>query len=145
MGLLITATTGAGQAPDVEPGLYDARFDGMEAKTIENSQYDPNVIEWAFTLFEEGKAIYDDGDPIVLTSLSSQSINFRSKQVPRAVRYLRAICTPEELDALENGQSFDSDALIGRMVQVQVEIKDSGWPKVTDVVPGRPTRRARAN
>ena len=144
MGLTFTASTVSAEAPDIDAGIYDARFDGVEAKTLEKSQYDPDVFEWQFTLFEEGEPLYDDGEPVEVTGLSSRSTNTKSKTTPRAVKYLKAIMSPEEWATFEAGGGVDASALQGRMVQVEVAIKDSGWPFVDNVLPGRrQSRKAR--
>lgn len=144
MGLTLQAKTGSSEAPNIEPGLYDARFDGIEAKVIESSAYDPNAFEWTFTLFDEGKAIYEDGEPVTVTGLTSQKINFGSKTTPKAVKWLKAIMTAAEFEAISSGDPVDADSLEGRMVQVQVETKDSGWPAVTGIIAARKVR-SRAN
>jgi hypothetical protein len=140
MGLTFKAGSSA-QAPNVEAGMYDMRFDGVEAKTLEKSQFDPEVFIWKFTLFDDGKVVYDEGEPVEVDKVTSQSTNTKSKTTPGAVKVLKALMTAEEFSAFEREEPIDADALLGRMVQGQVIIKDNGWPGVEEVLPAR--RRGR--
>ena len=142
MGLTITASAKSAEAPDIEAGIYDARFEGVEAKVIEKSQYDPNCFVWAFTLLDDdGKPLYADGEPVEVEKLTSQSTNTKSKTTPGAVKVLKAIMTPAEFSAFEREEPVDADALVGRKVQVVVAIKESGWPSVDEVLAARKARR----
>ena len=147
MPVVFTATSKAADAPDVEPGLYDARFDGVSVKYVEGGQYgDGDRFEWAFTLLDdEGAVLYDDGDPITVTGLTSLSTNTKSKTQPKAVRYLKALMTPDEFAAFEAGKGVAADAIIDRNVQVEVTIRDSGWPTIANVLPPRKKRVARTS
>jgi hypothetical protein len=147
MGITFAASSSSAEAPDIEAGLYDARFDGVDEGHIDNSQFgNGDVFFWHFTLFEDGKAIHLDGDPEPLTidGTTSRSVNTKSKTTPRAVRWLKGLMTGEEFGAFEAGEGVDAEALDGRMCQVQVVIKESGWPKVDDVIAARrATRKAK--
>lgn len=140
------ATSVAADAPNVEAGIYDAKFDGVAKKYVTGGQYgDGDRFEWAFTLLDDdGSVLYDEGDPIEVTGLTSTSTNIASKTTPRAVRYLKALMTPAEFAAFEAGEGPMASALVGRKVQVEVAIKDNGWPTIANVLPARKTRRARA-
>ncbi len=135
-GLTFTATSKAADAPDIEGGIYDARFDGVAKKFIQGGQYgDGDRFEWSFTLMEDGAVLYDGGDPVELTGLTSTSTNIASKTTPRAVRYLKALMTPAEFAQFEAGEGVDAQALLGRVVQVEVLIKENGWPTIANVLP----------
>jgi len=142
--LTFQATSKSAEAPDIEPGVYDARFDGVEAKVLEKSQFDSNVFVWGFTLFEDGKPLYDGGEPVEVDKITSQSTNTRAKTTPGAVKVLKAIMTAEEFAAFEREEPISAEDLIGRMVQVQVIIKDNGWPTVEEVMPARRKSRSRS-
>lgn len=148
MGIQFKGSSVSAGAPDIEAGVFDARFDGVEAKTLDKSKFDPNVFIWHFTLFQDGAVIYDDGDPIEVDGLTSQSMNTKSKTTPRAVKYLKGLLTPGEFAQFEaaaddaEADGLDAEALEGRMVQVVVSIKDSGWPQVDDVLPAKKVRKA---
>ena len=144
MGITFAASSKSANAPDIEPGIYPARFDKVEPKVVEQSQFSPDCFEWTFTLYEGDEPIYDEGDPLEVTGLTSQSTNVKSKTTPRAVRYLQAIMTPEEFASFAAGGGIDADALLGRMVQVQVIVKDSGWPAIENVIaaPRTPKKHA---
>jgi hypothetical protein len=144
-GLTFTATSKAADAPDVEGGIYDGRFDGVSTKHIEGGMYGGgDRFEWSFTLLDDsGAVLYDAGDPVVVTGLSSTSTNVASKTTPRAVRYLKALCTPAEFAAFEAGEGLDEKNLVGRVVQVEVAIKENGWPTIANVLPARKQRSSK--
>lgn len=149
MGLTLAGTSKSAEAPELKKGMYDARFEGVRADTIENSQFgDGDVFIWAFTLFEDGSPMREDreehpkfNEAIEVEGVSSRSTNTKSKTTPKAVSYLESIMTDEEFENFKAEKPIDTDALIGRMVQVQIEIKDTGWPKVTDVLPAKRSRK----
>ena len=145
-GPVFTATSKAADAPDIEAGLYDARFDGVTTKYVEGGQWgDGERFVWAFTLLDdEGAVIYDDGDPVVVDGLTSMSTNILSKTTPRAVRYLKALMTAEEFSDFTEGKGVSAEALVGRVVQVDVSINNNGWPNISTVLSARKKRNARA-
>lgn len=129
MGVTFTASTKSAGAPEIEAGVYPADFDGVKEDFIENSQYgNGDIFAWSFT-------VYDQGDPVPVQGTTSRSLNTKSKTTPTAVRWLKAILTKSEYAQFEAGEGIDAGALLGRRVQVQIEIKDSGWPKVVNVLP----------
>jgi hypothetical protein len=144
MGLTLAGTSRAADAPNIEGGIYDARFEGVSTKFITGGQFgDGERFEWAFTLLDDaGDPLYDDGDTIEVTGLTSLSTNVASKTQPRAVRYLKAIMTPAEFASFSAGEGVDAEALVGRVVQVEVGIKDNGWPTIASVLPARKKRVA---
>jgi hypothetical protein len=146
MGIVFTATSKSADAPDIEAGIYDARCDGVAVKFITGGQFgDGDRFEWAFTLLDdEGEVLYDDGDPVEITGLTSTSLNTMSKTTPRAVRYLKALLTPAEYAAFEAGEGIDEKSIVGKKVQVEVSIKDNGWPSIAGVLPARVKRGAKA-
>jgi len=139
--LTFKATSKSADAPNIEGGLYDARFDGVEAKTLEKSQYDPEVFVWSFTLFEDGEPIYDQGEPVEVDKITSQSTNTKARTTPGAVKVLKSLMSAEEFAAFEREEPVSAGDLIGRMVQVQVIIKENGWPAVEEVLPPRRQKR----
>jgi hypothetical protein len=134
--IVFAASSKSAEAPDIEAGIYDARFDGVVAKYIEESKYDPNAFIWSFTLLVEGtdEPVYDDGDPVTTDLVTSQSLNLTSKTVPGAIKALKALMSAKEFALFEAGDTPKSDDLIGRKVKAIVSIKDSGWPKVEGVI-----------
>lgn len=143
MGQIFSATTVAADAPDIEGGLYDAKFEGVSVKFVEGGQFgDGDRYVWEFTLLDDdGAVLYDDGDPITVDGLTSMSLNAASRTKPKALRYLQALLTEAEYAAFLEAKGIDSDALLGRIVQVDVAIRENGWPSVANVLPRR-TRRA---
>jgi hypothetical protein len=73
------------------------------------------------------------------------SMNTTSKTKPKALRYLSALLTAEEYEVFLDSKGIDADGLVGRKCQVDVAIRDSGWPTVVNVLPARKVRRARAS
>lgn len=143
MGITLTANTSSAEAPDIEAGVYDARFDGVSADVLKESQFDPEVFRWDFTLMEDDKVIYLDGDPIELQKLTSRSTNIKSKTTPGAVKVLKALMTGEEFARFEAGEGIDAEGLVGRPCQVQVIIKDNGWPAIDTVLPAKRSGKIR--
>lgn len=145
MGLTFAASSTDAKAPNIElPAIYDARFDAVREDSIEASKFDPECFIWGFTLFEDGEAIYDEGEPVTVEGVTSRSVNTKSKTTPRAVRYLKALMTADEFEGFLNEEPVKADDLIGRFVQVSLIKKESGWPKVEDVLPARRSRKARS-
>lgn len=170
MSFTFTATGSSAEAPygpegrPLEGGMYDAQFVGIEDKTIPSSQFDPEVREWAFLLLDDdGEALqafdkdgdikYKDGDPVevVANGLTSRSLNVRSKTQPKGLRWLKSLLTKDEYEdfvkyAESNGTEgsvVTSDDLQNRKAQVEVAIKDNGWPAVVNVLPPRTRRSTR--
>jgi hypothetical protein len=152
-GLVFTASSKSADAPDVEAGMYDALFTGVAKKFVQGGQYgDGDRFEWAFHLLDDdGDVLYEErednpnvGDPIEVTGLTSMSTNTLSKTQPRAVRYLKALLTPGEFASFEAGEPTpEASTLFGRKCQVEVAIRDSGWPTIANVLPARKARKAR--
>lgn len=149
MGTTFTATSKAAEAPNVEEGMYDARFDGTESKRVKGGLYTKDTengdlkLEWKFTLLDdEGNELYDDGDPIELTKLTGIGFNIASKTVPQEVRVLKALLTPAEFAKFEAGEGVDEEAMVGRTVQVEVFVKENGWPGIGNVIAARKSRKS---
>jgi hypothetical protein len=143
-GVVFNATSKSADAPQIDAGLYDATFDGVTVKFIEGGQFgDGDRFEWSFTLLDdEGDVLYDRGEPVTVTGLTSLSTNTQSKTQPKAVRYLKALMTEDEYAKFLAGEGIDAAALTGRKVQVDVYVKDSGWPGVSNVLAARKARRS---
>ena len=151
MGRSFTPSSKAADAPDIEAGMYDMRFDGTSIKRIKGGQYtkDPvngdEKLEWAFTLLDEdGAVLYEDGDPIEVTKLTGIGFNVASKTVPHEIKVLKALLTPAEFAAFEQGEGTNEDDLVGRTVQGEIYINDKGWPGVGNVIAARKSRKATA-
>lgn len=129
MGITFQASTKSADAPDIAEGVYTADFDGVRLDNIENSQFgNGDIFAWDFT-------VYDEGDPVKVQGTTSRSLNLKSKTTPTAVRWLKAMLTKAEWQKFEAGEGLDAEALDGRRVQVEIAIKDSGWPKIVNVMP----------
>ena len=149
MGRVFEAVTTAAEAPQVEPGLYDMRFDGTSDKVVTGGQWQKNEegdpkIEWSFTLLDDdGAALYDGGDPIQLSKLTGTSFNYDSKTVPGGLKMLKALLTPQEYAGfITGGGCPNEDELLGRKVQGEVFVKESGWPAIGNIIGPRTVRRS---
>jgi hypothetical protein len=147
---IFQATSAAAEAPEIEAGIYDALFLGTEAKRIKGGQYTKDLengdlkLEWKFRLLDdEGEPLYDDGEPIDLTKLTGTGFNIASKTTPAEVKVLKALLTPGEFAAFEAGQGTDEEALLNRKVQVEVFVKENGWPGIGNVIAARKARSSK--
>jgi hypothetical protein len=150
MGTTFTASSKAAEAPNVDEGMYDARFDGTASKRVKGGLYTKDTengdlkLEWSFTLLDdEGEVLYDEGEPVVLSKLTGVGFNIASKTVPQEVRVLKALLTPAEFASFEAGEGVDEEAMKGRIVQVEVFVKENGWPGIGNVIPARKARKAK--
>jgi hypothetical protein len=152
-GYTFTATSKAADAPDIEPGLCDALFEGVDKKFIEGGQFgDGDRLVWMFTLVDDdGQVIREDREdnpnfnqPIVVDGLTSMSTNVLSKTEPKAVRYLKSLMTGDEFEDFKEGKGIPATELIGRKAQVDIAVRDSGWPTIVNVLPARKRRAGRA-
>lgn len=141
---IVQQVAGAG-APDIEPDIYDATFDGIVAEAHPdwagvNSFGKPDSGDrWRFNftlLDEDGAVMYDpnsEGDPIEVNVLTNQTMGEKSN----AYKIMRGICTPAEMALIDAKQPFNAATLYGRKVQLQIEKNENGWPKITNVLPAR--------
>lgn len=160
MGQFLAPTTKSEDAPLLSPGMYDAIFDGLDVAMVEGGDYGTgevrtlpdgtkyNRYRWAFTLLgSNGEPLYEErkdhpkfDEPITADALTSLSMNSASKTKPKTLRYLSAIMSPAEYNAFLDSTGLDADVLKGRKVQVEVIIRDNGWPSITNVLPARAER-----
>lgn len=152
MGLSFAGTTKSSEAPNVEDGRYPAKFTGITPKAVAGtfSVIDkdakgieiPNSLEWGFDLYDPEdpkKRLIDEGETVEVTGLTSMNMNVRSnKAVPP--RWFKGLMTAEEYARFEAGEKVDAEEIEGRMCQVDVEVKDSGWPKVVNVVKAKASK-----
>jgi hypothetical protein len=144
------ATTIAAGAPNVETGIYDLRFDGFDRKTVKGGKFqkdpingDPK-IEWHFTLLDDdGAALYDGGDPVEVDVLTGVGFNVASKTMPAEVKILKALMSEDEFADFVEGKGVNAADLLGRTVQGEVYIKESGYPGVTNIIAARKRRASR--
>jgi hypothetical protein len=150
---VFSATASSAEAPLIDPGLCDATFVGVSVKRIEGGNFgDGDRFVWAFQLLDDdGEVIYEEredhdryGDPVIIDGLTSLSTNTKSKTQPRAVRYLKALMTDAEFAAFVDGADVEAETLIDRKVQVDIGIRDNGWPTVANVLPARKARTSKA-
>jgi hypothetical protein len=146
------AGSGSADAPkNIESAGYDLVYVRTEAKTIAGGKFTKNKVDGdpkleltfyvasnddeapGLLLWQEGE---NEGKPIEVNKLVGVGFNTQSKTVPAEVLFLKAILTKTEYDAFLNGESTPDDeedaprGLVGRVVQGEVFIKDSGWPGI---------------
>lgn len=148
-----TASSKAADAPDITEfvGVRDFRFDGDEARKVKGGQYakdlvngDPKLI-WKFTaLDDDGDPLYVEGDPIEVEVMTGVGFNIASKTTPAEVKLLKVLATKEEFAAFVEGKGINGDKLVGRIVQGELFVKESGWPGVTNIIPARKSKAAPA-
>lgn len=151
------AQTKAAEAPDIEPGMYDAKFVGTEAKKVTGGKFQKNPagddkLAWKFQLLDDdGDVIREDrdehpnfGKPIEVEKLTGVGFNIAAKTVPAELLILKALMSGAEYTAFEGGEQTKEEDLIGRVVQVEVFVKDTGWLGVGNVVAARKARGRKA-
>ena len=62
---------------------------------------------------------------------------------PQEVRVLKALLTPAEFAKFEAGDGVDEDSLVGRKCQVEVFVKENGWPGIGNVIAARKARSSK--
>jgi hypothetical protein len=141
MGISFQPTASAA-APNIEGGVFDARFDGAEL--VDHPDWagpgkfgkadDGRRFHFNFTLMQGDEPLYDEGEPVTLEKVTGTNLNPNSKTVPAAVKVLKGLLTTAEFAGFQAGQAPDSDGLVGRRCQLIVSIKENGWPNVDDVM-----------
>ena len=142
MGYVFTPTSKSADIPEVEPGLYDAKFNGVIKKFITGGQYgDGDRLEWTFTLLsDEGDVLYDRGEPLTVTGLTSLNLNPQSEKAI-APKWLKAMASPEAYAGFSAGNGLNEEDILNAAVQVEVRVKANGWPYVALVLPARKARK----
>lgn len=145
------ASSKAAEAPNIEEAMYDGILVLVEEKLVKGGQYtkdpvngDPK-LEWTFQLLDEnGDPVVDGDKPVEVSKLTGVGFNIASKTVPQEVRVLKALLTKAEYTAFEDGEGTPDDAvraneggLLGRKAQLEVFVKENGWPGVGNIVAPR--------
>lgn len=156
------ATTKAAEAPEVDEGMFDGIVVAVANKRVKGGQYTKDTVngdpklEWGFMLLDDEGALLAQGDtlsdgsanenagkPIEVSKLTGVGFNTKATTVPQEIRMLKAVLTKAEYAQFEAGEPTpDSDVaapegLLGRKVQLEVIVKENGWPAVGNVVAPR--------
>lgn len=142
----------------VKPGTYDAVLTGMDLTYMEGNGLYKDVVKelpdgtrvnrwrWNFQLLDDaGEPVYEDGDPAEVDVLSGIVFNVPQpgRQASKQARLLLALMTPEEGKAWTSGGKAPSrDSIIGRKVELDVDINEKGYPYVQEFRRARPVRAA---
>ena len=114
--------------PAVLPGIYPARFDGVEEASNDTGDY----WKWTFTLDVPAQGVGDteqygeDGALIPVTATSSPRITPRTK----SAQWLEGLGVPVVVD-----YEVDFDALVGLTCQVIIILAESGYSRIDKVLP----------
>lgn len=149
------ASSKSADAPDIEPGMYDLIFVGVESKTVKGGKFQKNAegdpkLEWNFQVLDSDgdELTYETSDgaekPLIVSKLTGVGFNIAASTVPQELRVLKALSTPAEYAAFEAGEGMDEEALKGRKVQGEVIVKENGWPGLANVLPAKKAIKAKA-
>ena len=75
--------------------------------------------------------------PALLAQIGAQSPDLVAAISANQEEFLRILNEP-----VEDDEGMDEDDLIGRVVQVEVGVKDTGWPFIANVLPPRAKRKS---
>jgi hypothetical protein len=129
---MVTATV-TNVIPAVLPGIYPARFDAIEARTNEQGEF----WYWTFTLAvpdgkigdpEQFHADPDSGNALIpVTATSSARITPKTK----AANWIQALRgSPVVVD-----EEIDFDSLLTMTCQALIEITDTGYSRIAQLIP----------
>lgn len=138
-------TTSAGSAPEIEDGLYVARFNDIYHKVHEDwavakdkfgKADDGGRFHFNFTILDEdGEPVVPDDaeDPDQTLDLEAMTRNMSSHEKSNSYALLKGILTAAEFAAwIESTPENPADlsAVANRKVNVQVSHNSKGWPQI---------------
>ena len=153
-------TSSAGSAPQIEDGLYVARFDDIEfrkhpdwavAKDTFGKPDTGDRFHFIFTMLDDERnpvllaAVKEDAeDPTEEFQLEALTRNMSSHEKANAYALLKGILTPAEFAAWlastpEN--PADLSGVAGRAVSVQVTHSQKGWPQIEQTLGPAPKKK----
>lgn len=115
--------------PAVLPGMFPARFDGVEEASNDTGDY----WKWTFTLdvpkdFVGDPETYGADDALIpVTATSSPRITPRTK----SAKWLESLTGKP----VEVGAELDFDELKGTVCQVIIALSDTGYSRIEQVLP----------
>lgn len=135
-----------GEIPEVEDGLYVARFDGITQRVVEAFKTDHDKFgkpddgvrfDLLFTLLDEARepVLRDPEDPdsgeLQLRNHKAIKV-FSSDDRSNSFAYMKGILTPAEFTLWTAGElSEEAGAAVdGRHINVQVVHSNKGWPEI---------------
>lgn len=138
-------TTSAGSAPEIEDGLYVARFNDIYHKVHTDwatpkdkfgHADDGGRFHFNFTILDEdGQPVLreDAEDPDQTLDLEAMTRNMSSHEKSNSYALLKGILTPAEFTAwIESTPENPADLsdVANRLVNVQVSHNTKGWPQI---------------
>jgi hypothetical protein len=152
-------TGGASEAPDIEDGLYVARFNDIYHKVHEDWAQerdkfgkvdDGGRFHFNFTILDEERepVIPEDAEtPDDTLDLEALTRNMSSHEKATSHALLKGILTPIEFQlwlASTKEAPADLSAAGGREVNVQVSHNSKGWPQIEATLgPAKPRKAAK--
>lgn len=157
----IPAPAASGTAPEIEDGIYVARFNDIDYRVVEQFKTDKDKFGKVDDggRFDFGATILDeDRKPVMLPEAESpddtldlrqaKSVKvFSSDERSNSYFYLKGLLTPAEFQlwlASTAENPVDLSKVAGREVMVQVTHNDKGWPQIEAFLgPAKPLKAAK--
>lgn len=149
-------TSSAGSAPEIEDGLYVARFNDIYYKVHEDWAQerdkfgkvdDGGRFHFSFTILDEDRnpVVPEDAeDPDDTLDLEALTRNMSSHEKATSYSLLKGILTPTEFAmwlASTPENPADLSSVGGREVNVQVTHNSKGWPQIEATLgPAKPKK-----
>lgn len=148
-------TQNASSAPEIEDGIYVARFNGVSSRVVE--QFITEKDRWGHaddgTRYDFNTTILDDDrKPVLLPDAEGPDDTLDVNRTAKSVKaisngeksnsymYLKGILTPAEMNLFLAAGKGDEQAdamwaaaaakVDGREVMVQITHNDKGWPQI---------------
>jgi len=96
---------------NIEEGVYEATFKGIEERSITVDQEERKILEWRFSIETENSEV-------VVTGITSNKISV-GRQPSKAYKWFCALVGRE----LKSGEKINTDELVGTKVLVEVKYK----------------------
>lgn len=142
----IPSPVASGEIPQIEDGLYVARFNDITTKVVEQFKTDKDKFgkpddgvrfDFSATILDDERnpVLTDPDDPTATLDLrQAKSVkSFSSDDRSNSYFYLKGILTPAEFQlwlASTADNPVDLSKVAGREVHVQVGHNDKGWPQI---------------
>jgi hypothetical protein len=157
----IPAPAASGSAPEIEDGIYVARFNDIDYRVVEQFKTDKDKFGKVDDggRFDFGATILDEErKPVMLPEAESpddtldlrqaKSVKvFSSDERSNSYFYLKGLLTPAEFQlwlASTAENPVDLSKVQGREVMVQVTHNDKGWPQIEAFLgPAKPLAKAK--
>ena len=155
------ASTSSSTAPDIEDGLFVARFndiylkqheDWAQAKDKFGHPDDGSRFHFSFTILDEDREpvlredAEDPDETLDLEAMArpSQDGAMSASEKSTSYKLMKGILTPQEMALWVAGALDDGSAIANREVNVQVGHNTKGWPQIEATLgPAKPKKAAK--